>query len=815
MTSDVARLLAERAEDVCRYLLPNGRRVGREWKAGSVHGEAGDSLGVVLSGDKAGVFADFASGESGDLIGLWKLARGVDTAAAFLEAEDFLGIPHKVNGHANGNGKATERRPEPSHIHPRLGAPSRTWAYTDAYGGILGYVSRFDPKGERKQILPQTFRDGAWVWKGFDEPRPLYGLDALAARPADKVLVVEGEKAADAARKLLPAMVVVTWNGGAQAVAKADITPLRGRVLTLWPDADEPGIKAMEVLAERVGEPCRIVGVDGMPEGWDAADALAEGWDTAKVQSWAKPRLEEWFPEPDVPRGTSPPVVSDYAAAMIEGDWPEPVDLFAKAVLPPLKRDYLPPALERFVFDQSEIIGADPCILAIASLVCAAAVTHDSIQLQPKIHERGWRESARLWGAFVGDPSVRKTPAANRAVSHLKKLNIELAEESQRNAEEHAKRQKAHAAREAEFYKGTAAGKPMSHPGEAPERPKKLRVMTQDATIEAVGVIMQDNSGGILVYQDELAGWFGSMDAYRAKGGKDAAFWLQAYNGGSMAVDRIGRDSMIIPNVSASLLGGIQPSAMRAISANLPDDGLLQRFMIVMAEETEGLGVDRAGDFEAMHAWRSIIDYLISERAAPDADPLRFTAGAYDIARAFEAKIKALAANPMHAERFRYHIGKWPGLFARLCLTYHAIECANLCVPVGGDIDEATAAQVAVFLLEYLKPHTMAFYAQIVSQDDADRVTQRVAGWILAKGESSFTPSDAIRGNRALRSMDDDAKRRLFERLRMMGWIDYHGSTNRFSPRRWNVNPRVHELFTERAAYERDLRGSPIDGFAE
>lgn len=85
-----------------------------------------------------------------------------------------------------------------------------------------------------------------WVARGFPEPHPLYGLHLLAADPHKPVLVVEGEKAAEAAR-LIPEIkdyVVVTWPGGANSVSKADWMPLKGRIVKIWPDNDDAGRKA-------------------------------------------------------------------------------------------------------------------------------------------------------------------------------------------------------------------------------------------------------------------------------------------------------------------------------------------------------------------------------------------------------------------------------------------------------------------------------------------------------------------------------------------------------------------------------------------
>ncbi len=169
--------------------------------------------------------------------------------------------------------------PPPTAFH-KLGKPSQTWTYRDGEEQLLGYVLRFET-AEGKTIRPLTWRDTGdgerWVQQSFDDPRPLYGLNALAVRPAAPVLVVEGEKAADAARERLPAFVVVTWPGGGKAVGKVDFAPLIGRKVVVWPDADAPGreaAKAVARAARRAGAASvSIVQLPrGLPLGWDLAD---------------------------------------------------------------------------------------------------------------------------------------------------------------------------------------------------------------------------------------------------------------------------------------------------------------------------------------------------------------------------------------------------------------------------------------------------------------------------------------------------------------------------------------------------------------
>jgi hypothetical protein len=173
--------------------------------------------------------------------------------------------------------------------HPRLGKPAQRWTYRDARGDVLGHVCRFNLAGGDKQFRPLVLfrpaQGGAaqWRWESWPAPRPLYGLDELAATPSAHVLITEGEKAADAARKLAKGHVVITSPNGSRSAGKADWTPLKGRHVTIWPDADKPGHDYAHALADAAMQAgaASVAIIDppkGVPDGWDAADALADGW---------------------------------------------------------------------------------------------------------------------------------------------------------------------------------------------------------------------------------------------------------------------------------------------------------------------------------------------------------------------------------------------------------------------------------------------------------------------------------------------------------------------------------------------------------
>lgn len=318
----LARQLLASAESHLASWLPAGRKRGNAWVAGDLSGAAGQSLKINLSN---GAWSDFATGDHGsDLISLYAAIHGLSMGEAHRQLGGESKPAARVNGtHRPAPPAEPARRvvtpvPEASAdcacVHPHLGKPSHRWTYFDGNGEVLGYVARYDPAGERKQIIPWTWDGDAWGMGQWPAPRPLYGLQELAARPDAAVLVVEGEKAADAARRFATPYAVVTWPAGAMAVDKADWTPLTGRKVLLWPDADEPGKKAMQRVAQIIAGDAaevKMLDVSGHPDGWDAADAGFESWMAFKV--WALKRASLWGPvvAPERPALPAPPQATE------------------------------------------------------------------------------------------------------------------------------------------------------------------------------------------------------------------------------------------------------------------------------------------------------------------------------------------------------------------------------------------------------------------------------------------------------------------------------------------------------------------------
>lgn len=182
--------------------------------------------------------------------------------------------------------------PDARSLHNHHGKPSATWRYCDAGGRLIHWVCRFDKPDGSKEILPQTlWREGGrlgWRWGAPPVPRPLYRLDRLALAPATPVLIVEGEKTADAAGGLVANFAVASWSGGSKAVSKADWSALAGRRVVILPDADTPGREAAQAVRTAAlaagAESAAIVQLPAsLPAAWDCADRFPPGFAPADL----------------------------------------------------------------------------------------------------------------------------------------------------------------------------------------------------------------------------------------------------------------------------------------------------------------------------------------------------------------------------------------------------------------------------------------------------------------------------------------------------------------------------------------------------
>lgn len=167
-------------------------------------------------------------------------------------------------------------------------SPAAVFQYFSCDGVLVGLVCRWNqPDGKAIRPLALDLVTGQWCRKAMPSPRPLFHLPELLAAPLDvPVWLCEGEPAAEALSQLLLQAgrpdIAITWSGGCSAWRQTDFSPLRGRLVRLWPDNDQAGKLAMrEVAAYLAGLGCRLEWIDPadrfqMPDRADAVDVARQ-----------------------------------------------------------------------------------------------------------------------------------------------------------------------------------------------------------------------------------------------------------------------------------------------------------------------------------------------------------------------------------------------------------------------------------------------------------------------------------------------------------------------------------------------------------
>lgn len=623
------------------------------------------------------------------------------------------------------------------------------WRYPDAEGHLLGFAVRYDRpangKPADKQVKPFTFCSGPngkqdWRCKGFPDPRPLYGLDRLAARPAAPVLVVEGEKAADAAATRFADHVVITSPGGSKAARKTGWQEVAGRNLTIWPDADEPGTRYADDVADMARQAgaasVRLVKLPaGLPDGWDLANDLPAGLTDADLARM----LSEAAAAPNTARDNDPWYSPDLT---LLGTGRRPAPDFPLDLL----GAYWSPWIERRAAGASAPVD----YVATSLLACVGAMIAN---VRWPVAGASWSEPPLLWCGIVGSPSSSKSPAMDAAFDLVRHAEDRMAagfDEEQRRHE--TAKQIAKAKRDAwegEIKAAIKSGEtPPNMPEDAvtPDEPVRPRVRVADFTIEKLGALTAALPRGLLVVRDELAGWLGAFDKYGG-GGSDRAFAIEMYGGRSYIVDRVKNpEPLRIRHLSVGVLGGVQPDKLSAIIEG-PDDGLASRLLWAWPDSLPQFSLSRleADDTDARAAFARLADLAMGsdDYGTPEPKRLKLTAEAENVLEDF-ARDMAKRANET-AGMFSGALGKARGHALRLAVVLeHLWWCGARAASEPTAVSAKAVASAAGLLDGYFIP-----MAERVFGDASIPVTERGAmiliRYVKRNGLVSFNARDVRR----------------------------------------------------------------------
>lgn len=450
-------------------------------------------------------------------------------------------------------------------------------------------------------------------------------------------------------------------------------------------------------------------------------------------------------------------------------EWPVPRPIVAE--LPPAPTFdasvLLPPVLAEYVLDEADRMPCPLDYIAAALVVAIGSVIGARCALKPKRRD-DWLVTPNLYGGIIGEPASKKTPAIEKGLRFLDRLEADEAGRLDARNIEYAAELAAFKAREAAIEKSMkdAAGgkrKPASsdamdaalHDLKAlrpPEEPRARRFRTNDATVEKLAdILARSGSEGILVYRDELTGLLATWEREGREG--DRAFFLEGWNGlGSFAIDRIGRGSSLVRTLNLSVFGGIQPELLGRylsdIVASSDNDGRLQRFqMVVYPEPIPWEWRDRYPVHGARERVRDLFLRLASfdpvqDGATPADDFVKVPHFGFDDAaqEVFVDWSTDLHRNIIANEEsplLRQHFAKFEKLYCAISLILHLAE--GRIGPI-----QADTAMRAVAWTTYLAGHARRVYGllEAAKVGAAQTLAARIAAGKLVDG---FTVRDTLR----------------------------------------------------------------------
>ena len=275
-----------------------------------------------------GLYFCHGCGAKGDAVTYLVEKRGMGKREAIEQVKGSRGV-FKPNPSSKPSSKPPYRFHNLPSRNSAGAARVAAHEYYDAEGALVFVVCRYakisaaeekkaleNKKPHRKCDMWTPAPEGGWYAQGPQKMkyRTLYRLPELLAAPEKKqVMVVEGEKCADAVAKFFPKAVVTCWSGGVNNFHKTDLSPLHGRPLLLLADTDKVGREEMQKLSNALYGECpkiRLV----LPEG-DSKDDIAD-WLEKGGPAEARARISEMVqdatkPKKEKEKEKKPPVEVD------------------------------------------------------------------------------------------------------------------------------------------------------------------------------------------------------------------------------------------------------------------------------------------------------------------------------------------------------------------------------------------------------------------------------------------------------------------------------------------------------------------------
>ena len=422
-------------------------------------------------------------------------------------------------------------------------------------------------------------------------------------------------------------------------------------------------------------------------------------------------------------------------------DW-RPIRLGTLPPAEPFPLDILPIPARDLAEAAARSIGCPVDFPAVATLAAAAGIIGRSASLLVK---PGYFESACLYLALVGGPSSGKSPSLRAALAPVREIGRELHED----------------------WRKALDSWECSPDAEKGKKPTLRRIDTSDPTTEALGPILAANPRGMVVLPDEMTKWVMSMDQYKGGKGGDRPFYLSAWGGEPVTIDRAkhAAEPIMVPHPFLTIVGGMTPGMLGELAEGRGrEDGFSARLLFAYPDRVPRPYSEEGIPEAAAEAWS---DLALSLWARPmrdlDGKPAPHVVKMTHEARREWREWCQAHRDEQEADDFPASLegpwGKLEAYAARLALILHLMDWAADPTRPADDVPPELPRRIitdTARLVAYFKSHAHRIRAATGSKaDDGGEDVRALLGWIVRSRRSEFSIKDI--GNNFDRFKEDQA----------------------------------------------------------
>ena len=258
--------------------------------------------------------------------------------------------------------------------------------------------------------------------------------------------------------------------------------------------------------------------------------------------------------------------------------------------------EVFPKAVQSIIIDTNENLNYPIDFISGAILYASTVAIGNTHRVSFK---KEWTESALIFLIMIGKAGTNKSHPLSFALRPIEKYDKISYNEYLRKNQEFVKIEKLTKKERAE--QGI----------DDPLKPSFKKFIVSDFTQEALAEVHKCNLRGITAYNDEIAGFFKNFNRY--KKGSEMEFWLSAWSGKPIKIDRKTGEPIFIPYPFISIGGTIQNALLSEIAKeSRNENGFLDRILFVYPENIKKeYWSDTNINEETVTIWDNIISKML------------------------------------------------------------------------------------------------------------------------------------------------------------------------------------------------------------